>query len=79
MHFYPGNPAHLLYGVKFLHLPLYRGDGNCAVEGLLSTQNKREIVAKEEKKKRRADGYDQNARKRNLIKAESEEARGMGN
>lgn len=49
----PGSPAHLLYGAKFLHLPLYRGDGDSAVEGLLSTQNEQEEVAKENKKKRK--------------------------
>lgn len=43
------NPAHLVYGVKFLHLPLYRGDGDCAVEGLLSTQIRKEEVAKEKR------------------------------
>lgn len=49
----PGGPAHLLYGAKFLHLPLYRGDGDSAVEGLLSTQNEQEEVAKEKKEKRK--------------------------
>lgn len=38
MQIYGGNPAHLLYGVKLLHLPLYRGDGDSAVEGLLSSK-----------------------------------------
>lgn len=38
MHIYPGNPAHLLYGVNLLHLPSYRGDGDSAVEGLLSSK-----------------------------------------
>lgn len=47
LHLEPDNPAHLVYGVKFLHLPLYRGDGDCAVEGLLSTQIRKEEVAKE--------------------------------
>lgn len=47
------NPAHLLYGVKFLHLPLYRGDGDCAVEGLLSKQSEREAVAKEKQENSR--------------------------
>lgn len=53
LHLYPGNPAHLVYGVKFLHLPLYRGDGDCAVEGLLSTQIQKEEVAKEKREKSR--------------------------
>lgn len=48
----PGGPAHLLYGAKFLHLPLYRGDGDSAVEGLLSTQNEQEEVAKEKKEEK---------------------------
>lgn len=59
-----GSPAHLLYGAKFLHLPLYRGDGDSAVEGLLSTQNEQEEVAKEKnRKKKRGNGQEQNARK----------------
>lgn len=68
LHVYPGNPAHLLYGVKFLHLPLYRGDGDCAVEGLLSTQNEKEEKAKGGKK-RTADGHEQNAGKKKIDEA----------
>lgn len=44
--FQPGHPAHLLYGVKFLHLPLYGGDGDRAVEGLLSMPKKKKKTTK---------------------------------
>lgn len=54
----------------FLHLPLYRGDGNCAVEGLLSTQSEKEVVTKGGEK-RRADGQEQNARKKGNGRSQS--------
>lgn len=59
----PGSPAHLLYGAKFLHLPLYRGDGDSAVEGLLSTQNEQEGCKGKKRKKKTGNGQEKNARK----------------
>lgn len=66
----PGSPAHLLYGAKFLHLPLYRGDGDSAVEGLLSTQSEQEEVAKENKKKENRKWSRTECKKRKEMKPE---------
>lgn len=68
LHLQPDNPAHLVYGVKFLHLPLYRGDGDCAVEGLLSTQIRKEEVAKERGKKTKQREEEQMVKNRRLGK-----------